>query len=229
MLFSVIIPTRNRPEFLGDAVASVLAQLGANFELIIVNDGDTPVENFGDERITVISSAGAGAVPARNLGVATARGSIIAFLDDDDKWCDRRFLAVTQTVFESGADFVFADGEFNFPDGRAPTPFAHDADAKTLSRDNTILISAVCYRRGLHDVLGHFDEDLPYYWDWDWYLRVARAGKNLTHFNRNVVQIRIHVSNMSGNANAGQRQMNLERFAKKHALGELTLKSHLDF
>lgn len=229
MLFSVIIPTRNRPQFLGDAVASVLAQMDVQLELIIVNDGDVQVAGFGDERITVISSAGAGAVPARNLGVASARGEVIAFLDDDDQWCDPHFLSSAQSAFATHADFVFADGEMIFADGRQPKPFIHNADAQSLARDNTILISAVCYRRDMHQSLGHFDEDLPYYWDWDWYLRVARAGKNLSHLNRNVVQIRIHVSNMSGNANAWQRQLNLERFAKKHALGELTLKSHLDF
>ncbi len=48
MLISCIIPTRNRPEFVADAVRSVLQQSHANFELIIINDGDTPVPAFED-------------------------------------------------------------------------------------------------------------------------------------------------------------------------------------
>ena len=35
------------------------------------------------------------------------------------------------------------------------------------------------YRRSIHNVLGQFDESIPYYWDWDWYLRVARGGFKL--------------------------------------------------
>ena len=32
------------------------------------------------------------------------------------------------------------------------------------------------YRRSLHAAIGAVDESLPFYWDWDWYLRVARSG-----------------------------------------------------
>lgn len=229
MQFTVIIPTRNRPEFLPLAVESVLSQSVGELELIIVNDGDDDVADFGDRRVRVLKSSRPGGVRARNQGVAAAMGTFIAFLDDDDRWCDRHFLAAALDAFNAGADFVFADGRMVYPDGRPPQVFAQDADADSLSRDNTILISAVTYRHSLHETLGMFDESIPYYWDWDWYLRVARGGSRLQHIPRVAVDIRIHENNMSGTANADARQADLTALARKHTLGDLTLKSHVDF
>jgi glycosyltransferase involved in cell wall biosynthesis len=228
VLVTCIIPTRNRPDFIAQSAASVLAQDHEELELIIVNDGEVAVPDFRDVRVRIFNSGQAGAVPARNLGASQARGYAIAWLDDDDVWTDTHFLSACTDCFNGGSDFVFADGALVFPDGSRKA-FAKDADAQSLMRDNTILISAVCYRRSLHKALGRFDEDLPYYWDWDWYLRVARAGHLLTRLMTPVVDIRIHENNMSGLANADAREANLQALRTKHGLPEIPLKSHIDF
>jgi glycosyltransferase involved in cell wall biosynthesis len=228
MRISCIIPTRNRPDYIATSAASVLGQSHADLELIIVNDGTTAVPVFADPRARVLDSGEAGAVPARNLAVASATGDAIAWLDDDDQWTDGHFIESCVSLFEGGSDFVFGDGALVFPDGKRKA-FAKDANATSLARDNTILISSVCYRSTLHDTLGQFDETLPYYWDWDWYLRVARDGRHLTRLARPVVDIRIHENNMSGTANAEKRAANLRQFCTKHGLPNVPLKSHVDF
>ncbi len=227
--FSVIIPTRDRPGYLREAVDSVLGQSFENFELIIVNDGTTKIAPFRDGRACVLDNGGRGAVPARNLGIRAATGDVIAFLDDDDRWIDVDHLHVADAAFGNGAEFCFANGIMQFPGDAKPRNFSQGANALSLEKDNTILISAVCYRRSLHRALGEFDETLPYYWDWDWYLRVARAGIGLQHMVRAAVDIRIHPQNMSGADNALAREENLTRFAKKHEIGPLKLKNHADF
>jgi glycosyltransferase involved in cell wall biosynthesis len=228
LLISCIIPTRNRPEFIVEAAQSVLAQSHSELELIIVNDGKTAVPAFDDVRVRIIDSGQRGAVPARNLGLASARGDAIAWLDDDDVWTNSHFLQYCVVSLKADSDFVFGDGALVFPDGRRKS-FAQDADAATLEYDNTILISAVCYRRTLHDELGMFDETLPYYWDWDWYLRVARANQMITRLMTPVVDIRIHAQNMSGQPNTDARTTNLRLLCDKHGLLEIPLKSHVDF
>jgi glycosyltransferase involved in cell wall biosynthesis len=213
--FSVVIPTRNRTAFLRQAIASVLAQTHGAMEIIVVDDGDGAAQALKDTSplIRVLDNRERGPVPARNLGVAQAQGDVVAFLDDDDWWTDRDYLSLASQAFENG---------------REQASFAFDADAKSLERDNTILISAVTYRRSLHDSLGPFDESLPFYWDWDWYLRVARAGSSLVHLARPVVAIRVHARNMSGDALERQRRENLDRFSAKHGLPPLILKNHLN-
>jgi glycosyltransferase involved in cell wall biosynthesis len=221
-VFTVIIPTRDRTQFLAQAIASVRAQTGASAEVIVVNDGAGPVS--ADAR--VLDNLRRGPVAARNRGVEAARGDLIAFLDDDDWWTDPDHLARAEAAL-AGDPFYFADGDLVFEDGSQSLAFSRAASAMSLARDNTILISAVCYRKSLHGTLGPFDVDLPYYWDWDWYLRVARSGAGLVHHAEPSVAIRVHAGNMSGAGTEAARRDNLARFAAKHGLAGLELKNHL--
>ena len=227
---SVVIPTRGRHHFLKQAIASVLAQTHAPKEIIVVDDGVGAAEAVGHMHpsVTVLDNRERGPVPARNMGVAHATGEVICFLDDDDWFTDDTYFEKAALAFDRGGDFCYADGIMAFEDGRESLPFAFHADADTLTRDNTILISGVLYRRSLHQELGRFDEALPFYWDWDWYLRVARAGHELIHIQMPVVAIRVHARNMSGESLEAQRRANLDAFSTKHALAPIPLKNHLD-
>ena len=223
----MIIPTRNREDYLRQAVNSVLSQRDVSFELLVVNDGETLLQQFSDPRVVVLDNAKRTAVPARNLGVNSAKGDFIAFLDDDDFWIEDQHLFKAFVAFHQSTDFYFANGEMHFSDGTVKL-FNRDATLESLKHDNTILISAACYRRSLHDVLGGFDESIPYYWDWDWYLRVALAGHVLQHQSQPAVAIRVHAGNMS-NQNDVVRRANLDTLISKHKLGPIPLKNHTDF
>ena len=225
---SVIIPTRNRPEYLAEAVASVLSQRDCAFEVIIVNDGDPLMSSFVDARVRVVQNPKQGAVNARNFGLAHTTGEIIAFLDDDDFWQDGHHLAKADRALANTNGFYFANGIMLFPD-LTTREFFYDATVQSLATDNTILISAVCYSKALHDSLGVFDAMLEYYWDWDWYLRVARSGAPLVHQPEPAVTIRVHAANMSGPSNVAARQAGLDALCAKHKLGKLQLKAHVDF
>ncbi len=228
--FSVVIPTRARHHFLKQAIASVLEQSHPAHEIIVVDDGEGAADAVGQMHpsVRVLDNRQRGPVPARNLGVESATGEAIAFLDDDDWWIDRDYLKTASEMVEQGASFIYADGVMAFEDGRPQLPFSFHADGETLTRDNTILISAVIFARALHKQLGGFDETLPFYWDWDWYLRVARAGHALERIMRPVVAIRVHARNMSGDSTEALRRANLDRFSTKHGLQPIPLKNHLD-
>jgi glycosyltransferase involved in cell wall biosynthesis len=95
--FSVIVPTYGRPEFLAAALQSVLAQTIDDFEVLVIDDASPdPVVVPDDRRVRVLHSpTNQGPAAARNLGVAEAAGTFVAFLDDDDLWLPRRLeLAV---------------------------------------------------------------------------------------------------------------------------------------
>jgi glycosyltransferase involved in cell wall biosynthesis len=88
---SVVVTTRNRRAFLGEAVDSVLAQQGPSWELIIVDDASddgTPAylgALEADSRIRVIrNSTRRERSLSRNSGLAAATGGAVMFLDDDD-------------------------------------------------------------------------------------------------------------------------------------------------
>ena len=88
---SVILPTHNRPHFLREALASLIAQKESRWEAIIVDDAsDVPVDisAFSDQlrgRAKVIRHTyPQGGAAAKNTGITYAAAPVVAFLDDDD-------------------------------------------------------------------------------------------------------------------------------------------------
>ncbi|HVR05564.1 MAG TPA: glycosyltransferase family 2 protein, partial [Solirubrobacteraceae bacterium] len=88
LLASIVIPTRNRPDYLAVALASIAPQAAAaGAEVVVVDDaGPSPAVRALAER------HGARYEPhprplglnvARNTGVARSHGELVAFVDDD--------------------------------------------------------------------------------------------------------------------------------------------------
>jgi glycosyltransferase involved in cell wall biosynthesis len=87
---TVIIPVKNRRVMLAAALDGLEAQTFRDFEVVVVDDGST--DGSGEEaaarlvagrEVRVVRGDGCGAVAARQLGTAAARGEILAFTDSD--------------------------------------------------------------------------------------------------------------------------------------------------
>ena len=95
---SVIIPTYKRSAYLKRAVESALSQTYENIEVLVVDDNGMDTEDgnrvatlmrqfSSDPRVRYVQNArNTGGAEARNIGVYTARGDYISFLDDDDEY-----------------------------------------------------------------------------------------------------------------------------------------------
>jgi glycosyltransferase involved in cell wall biosynthesis len=86
---SVIIPSYNRAQYIGQAVASALNQGPVVGEVIVVDDGSTDdtlsvLSGIKDPRLRVFTQPQSGPAAARNAGLIQARGRWIQFLDSDD-------------------------------------------------------------------------------------------------------------------------------------------------
>lgn len=85
---SVIIPAYNGDRYIGEAIASVLAQTYSNYEIIVIDDGSVDntrqvVQGYGD-RVKYFYQENQGVAAARNQGIRVSQGEYIAFLDQDD-------------------------------------------------------------------------------------------------------------------------------------------------
>lgn len=95
---SIIMPARNAALYIGQSIESVRLQTHADWELLVVDDGSTDgtiekVQEFQavDPRIRLIPlpvSQGVGIT--RNIGIKSAVGAYIAFLDADDLWLPQK-------------------------------------------------------------------------------------------------------------------------------------------
>jgi len=103
---SALIDTCDHEEFIGDAIDSVLEQdfPASELEILVVDDGSSDttgeiVRKF-QPRVRYMRKTNGGQGSAFNVGIAEARGEIIAFLDGDDWWAPGKLDAIA-TAFDS--------------------------------------------------------------------------------------------------------------------------------
>lgn len=91
-LVSIIMPSWNTANYIGESIRSVLNQSYQNWELLIVDDCSTDntkeiVLMFNDPRVKFFcNEKNSGAALTRNKALREAQGEWIAFLDSDDLW-----------------------------------------------------------------------------------------------------------------------------------------------
>lgn len=82
---SIIIPTFERADvFKRTLETTIKAIKGFNIEIIVINDSSIDIEaNNSCEHLTILTNPKKGAASARNFGAASAKGSILLFVDND--------------------------------------------------------------------------------------------------------------------------------------------------
>jgi glycosyltransferase involved in cell wall biosynthesis len=208
---SVVVPTFNRADLLGETLQSILAQTLRDLELIVVSDGSTDgtravVEGLGDPRVQFIEQANSGG-PAgpRNRGVRAARGKYVAFCDDDDLWLPEKLeRQVALMERESDIALSYTEGE-NFGDSDVFTRTSLrgrpvDDHFRALLYRNFITNSSVVVRRAVLAEVGAFNEDraLRGTEDYEMWLRIARRHR-IAGVHQPLFRYRIHRSNLAGN------------------------------
>lgn len=180
---SVIIPTYNRADMVGEAIESVLNQDFSAFELIVIDDGSTDqtpdlLRSYG-HRIIAIRRENKGVSAARNLGISHASGELIAFLDSDDLWLPGKLTAQVDFFRLNPASLICQTQEIWTRNGRRVNPkHRHEKRSGMIFEPSLALClvspSAVMIRRSLFDFVGRFDENLPACEDYDLWLRIGR-------------------------------------------------------
>lgn len=88
---SIIIPIYNASKTIEKTILSIINQTYKELEIICVNDGSTDMtkeilENIAnnDSRVIIINQINSGVSTARNVGLSTAKGKFVIFVDADD-------------------------------------------------------------------------------------------------------------------------------------------------
>ena len=193
-LVSVVIPTRDRPHMLLDALRSVAQQSYPRWEAVVLNDGGDDIAGVlaslpGDWRARVTAlqhPTPRGPAAARNAAIGAANGEVIAFLDDDDRYGASHLARLVSGLQAQNAGFTYTAAQLvreKLVDGKrleaAREPFLAGlrySRALLLVR-NFIPINTWGVRRACFEEAGLFDEGLQYLEDWDFLLRLSAQAR----------------------------------------------------
>lgn len=190
---SVVVATRDRPELLARAVRGLLGQrYPGEIECVLVFDRCEPVVpdvEVGSARTVkpLTNSRTPGLAGARNTGVLAARGTLVAFCDDDDEWLPDKLMEQVRVVRARPDGIAVATGITVAYGNRSVdrVPSSSEVTLRDLLRSRRMDIhpSSILIRRSAFlDRVGPVDEDIPgsYGEDYEWLLRAARLGPVLT-------------------------------------------------
>lgn len=177
---SVIIPAYNREAYLAEAIESVLAQTLPPDEVIVVDDGSTDstaeiARSYG-RQVRCISQENQGCGAARSAGLKEAHGTLIAFLDSDDVWLERKLeiqLAYLQAHPE--IDMVYCHMKL-FLSPEIDPASVPKFDAREIAACNA---QSLLTRRETFTAAGAFSTERDIHEFFSWFTRASDAG--LTH------------------------------------------------
>ena len=123
MSVSIVVPCYNVAPYVEECLESLVNQSLQDLEIICVNDGSTDATPAlldawarRDGRIRVIHRENGGQASARNVGMDTAAGEYVGFVDPDDYVEHAMFARLVEESRRHGAD-VTACGYTSFSDG----------------------------------------------------------------------------------------------------------------
>jgi glycosyltransferase involved in cell wall biosynthesis len=185
-LISIIVPTFNHGHYLGRALKSIVDQSYTNWEAIVIDNYSTDntgevISGFSDERIKYLKFHNNGVIGvSRNVGIRSAKGEWIAFLDSDDWWRPNK-LAECFKLFQRGYDFIYHELEIVRNKGGKERRLVNSWQLRSpiqmdlLMRGNAIATSSVVVKRGIINLLPGFSEcpDMVACEDYNLWLNVA--------------------------------------------------------
>ncbi|MDR1045204.1 MAG: glycosyltransferase [Candidatus Adiutrix sp.] len=186
---TVLISTYNRPQYLAEAIESVVRQRFQDWELIVLNDGGVDVgevvEKFADPRIIYVPDRkNRGAARRFNQGLALARGEYVTYLGDDDLFYPNHLEVLSRALDEhpevalAYSDLYAASSLADRKTGRRyvldkRVNVSRDFNREFMFHYNHVLHVSLMHRLEAARRVGGFDEKVKVLIEWSLNRRLA--------------------------------------------------------
>ena len=136
---SIVVPIFNIEEYLEDCIKSIINQTYKNLEIILINDGSTDCslkicKKFKklDKRIVLIDKDNTGVSNTRNIGINSATGDYITFVDSDD-WLELDAIEnMVKLAYTQNCDIIRTNFTLVNEDGKIPRKLLGKHQKKNL-------------------------------------------------------------------------------------------------
>jgi glycosyltransferase involved in cell wall biosynthesis len=227
---SVLMSVYNGERYLAEAVDSILAQTYRDFELIVIDDASTDrsaeiLAAYRDERIRVLrNETNRGLTVSLNVGLAAARGELIARQDADDRSHPRRleeqvaFLDAHPDVAAVGAQARVIDSRGAWRrrlDERKPvSPLAVQFSLIFIA---PMAHGAAMFRRAVvWDELRGYDESFRTSQDAELWSRMAERWQ-IANVDQALLDFRVHPASVSSTMYSKENVARLEAVLRRNA------------
>lgn len=209
-LISVVLVCRNPGPRVRDTLKSVLSQDEAKMEVVVIDGASTDgtrewLETQRTWLGALVSEPDSGVYDAMNKGIAAARGDWVLFLGAGDLLATGVLSHLDSLLRQSDAGVIV--GEASYDDGRT-YPLA---EPWTAVRRNFVHHQAAFYQRMLFTAHGRFDAGLRIMADYEFNLRLLRAGVRFRS-----VPVRVAACTSGGLSDAGRWSSYREEITVRH-------------
>ncbi|RZN83113.1 MAG: glycosyltransferase family 2 protein [Winogradskyella sp.] len=245
-LVSIIIPSYNRADLIGETLESIISQTHQNWECLIVDDGSTDnsievINTFieKDSRIKFYErpeTKPKGANACRNYGLELSKGEYINWLDSDDVFHPVKLEKQIKRIIDDNVSFSICKSHvFENSINESKDLKLKSIEIKTedpfnafISKQIIIPIQAPIFKKDfLTDNNFYFDESLQAGQEWELFARVLHKETNYSVIDEPLDYIRNHDNNISNNI-SGEKYWHYylaRNMLEKKLEGNLTQKS----
>ncbi len=203
---SITTPSYNQAPYLEETIRSVLLQNYCDLEYFVIDGGSTDgsvdiIRKYESWLTGWISEPDDGQSAAINKGWRRSSGELIAWLNSDDAYePGALFKIATFAVGNPDVELMYGDCWIVDQEGRPVRMAPADSFdlARLLADDWIIPQQSAFVRRTVYDDLGGVDESLHYVMDWEYWLRIALAGRRIRYTPIPVAMFRTWPGRKSG-------------------------------
>lgn len=196
---TVVMPVRNRAEYVAEAIQSILDQTERPGGIVVVDDGseDTTPEvlaRFGSA-IRVIRQSPAGQFAAINRAARETTSPLLAFLDSDDRYTPRSIEARLARMNDPDAPDAVVGMTEQFVSPELPPEQA----ARLRFEPGPVhgeLLQATLLRRSALERVGPLDPTLRTSANVEWVARARRSSVRFVSIDEVVLERRLHTTNL---------------------------------
>jgi glycosyltransferase involved in cell wall biosynthesis len=209
-LISVVTPSFNQVNFIGEALASVQLQNYDNCEHLVIDGMSTDgtvnmlhslTRNEEHANISWVSEPDSGQSEALNKGFRRAKGEIIGWLNSDDRYRAGCFEHIVQ-AFADNPEIDILYGDYLIVDELGKTLKVRreiDFSEFILLYHRVLYIptTATFFRRSVFEEGNWLDEKLQYAMDLDFFIRLSARGYRFKHISEILADFRFHPESKS--------------------------------
>ena len=203
MKVSIVTPSYNQGKFIERTLNSVASQSAPGLEIEhVVFDGgstDNTVEILKNFKPSVrwVSKKDKGQTDAINQGICNTDGDIIGWLNSDDIYFPKAIEKVIEYLkVNPEMDVVYGEADhIDLEDNALGAYPTEPWDFRRLQETCFICQPALFFRRRVVSQHGLLDESLNYCMDYEYWLRLGKAGVRFAHIENKLAGSRLYVEN----------------------------------